>query len=93
MYKISQGMVPVLVRDLFNKKESLYNLRDESKFVLPSYNTIVVFGNNNLSYYGSYLWNSLDAKCKNAAELNEEYLKNWSGPSCSCGYCLICLFR
>ena len=94
MYKIRYGMAPMFVQGLFNKKENQYNLRDESKFVLPSYNTIV-FGKNNLSYYGSYLWNSLDAKYKNAAELNEikGYLKNWSGPACNCGYCLICLFR
>ncbi len=44
------------MKEMFNVKETCYNLRDPSLMYLLSFNKIM-YGKNTFKYYGSHLWN------------------------------------
>ena len=93
VFKATRGMTPSFIKELFTIKRHDYEFRDNNTLVVPSFKTIH-FGKNCLSYHGPYLWNSLEIKCKDVENLNEfrNIIKNWRGPMCQCGYCLVCLY-
>ena len=51
MFKVKHILVPVNISDLFNLKNTQYNLRN-SDFELPRFET-VRFGRNSIKYYGT----------------------------------------
>ena len=93
MFKVTNGMTPIFLQELFTKKQHFYSVRNNITLKLPAYNTIT-YGKNNLSYYGALLWNNIDMKYKNVNCLNEfkQLISQWPGPACNCGFCMICMF-
>ena len=56
MFKVKHSLVPVNIYDLFNLKNTQYNLRN-SAFQLPSFET-VRFGRNSIKYMGPLIWSN-----------------------------------
>ena len=54
MFKVKHSLVPVNISDLFNIKNTQYNLRN-SDFELPRFET-VRFGRNSIKYMGPLIW-------------------------------------
>ena len=57
MFKIKHSLVPVNISDLFNLKNTQYNLQN-SDFELPRFET-VRFGRNSIKYMGPLIWSKL----------------------------------
>ena len=53
-FKVKHSLVPVNISDLFNLKNTQYNL-SKSNFELPRFET-VRFGRNSIKYLGSLIW-------------------------------------
>ena len=69
MYKVRKGLAPSYVSELFRAQESLYEMRDNDKFIQPQYNT-VCYGKNSIRYFGPKLWNNIPILIKNSQSLN-----------------------
>ena len=57
MFKVKHSLVPVNIPDLFNLKNTQYNLWN-SDFELPRFETIR-FGKNSIKYVGPLVWSML----------------------------------
>ena len=91
VYKCVNQEGPSITHDLYCKKNTGYSLRDPHKLKQPKVNT-TTFGLKSLRYSGSALWNKLPVDMKDAIDIHvfKRLIKTWEGPSCSCGFCLIC---
>jgi len=69
MYKITNGMSPNYLSDLFKKKDSKYSMRDNNKYILPRFNT-VTYGKKSFRYFGAWLWNNIPADIKASSSIN-----------------------
>ena len=76
MFKVWNNTAPQFLLDLFVKKQSLYNLRDHSIFMLPMYNYKKI-GYHCFHYIGCKSWNDLKINLKllNNISLFKKYLK------------------
>ncbi len=78
------------MKDMFNVKETCYNLGDSSVIVmyLPSFNKIM-YGKNTFKYYGSHLWNLLpnDIKKRIDQDTFKTLIMSCDGPRCQCNLC------
>ena len=94
VYKILAQESPSFLNNLFIKKDTNYNLRDNEKVKQPAYNTMT-FGNNSLRYQGAKLWNNLPPHVKEATDLRQfkNLIQAWLGPSCTCSLCVLCRTR
>ena len=68
MFKVKHSLVPVKISDLFNLKNTQYNLRN-SDFELPRFE-IVRFGRNSIKYMGPFLWSKLPRYLRMIETLN-----------------------
>ena len=57
MFKVKHSLVPVNISDIFNLKNTQYNLRN-SDFELPRFET-VRFGRNSIKYMEPLIWSKL----------------------------------
>ena len=57
MFKVKHSLVPVNIFDLFNLKNTQYNLRN-SDFKLPRFETVRV-GRNSIKFMGPLIWSRL----------------------------------
>ena len=74
MYKLSKGLFPPLISDIFMHKNShSYNLRHNSQFSRPLVET-VFRGTESISYLGSAIWDVLPVTYKELPSL--EPVKN-----------------
>ena len=76
---------------MFVAKDNVYDLRDGSRLVQPSFNKIK-YGKNTFSYYGSHLWNMLPANIKSGAtdiKMFKQLISTWQGPNCQCSMCCL----
>ena len=94
VHKILAQESPSFLNNLYVRKDTIYNLRDNEKVKQPAYNTMT-YGNNSLRYQGAKLWNQLPAHVKEATDLNQfkNLIQAWLGPSCSCSICVLCRTR
>ena len=58
MYKIRNGVSPKYLTEMFTIQESNYEMRDNSKFSVPTYMT-VTYGKDSFSYFGAKLWKNI----------------------------------
>ena len=88
IYKILNDKSPVYLKEIVQKKDIPYSLRDPDKLVQPRVNS-TAYGIKSLRYYGAKLWNSMPIYIKEACSLQEFKLliKQWSGPECQCAIC------
>ncbi len=88
VYKVMNNIGPDYVKDIFNVKDNLYNMRNTRPLIQPNYNT-VTYGRNSIKYKGAMIWNKLPKDIKEALSLKQfkNMIKKWEGPSCSCNMC------
>ena len=65
MYKCVHGLNLPYLNELFVRKNTRYNLRDNNRLQQPEFQTIR-YGFKSFLYYGSKLWNFLPSEVKNS---------------------------
>jgi hypothetical protein len=68
MYKVKHQMAPVYVQELFTRKESNYEIRDNDLFNIPRFKTISN-GKKSFRYYGAKLWANIPKEIKDKPSL------------------------
>ena len=63
MYKIKHQLVPIYVQELFRRRESCYNIRDNDLFEIPCFKT-VKYGKKSFRYFGAKLWANIPKEIK-----------------------------
>ncbi len=88
IFKALHSSTPIYIRDLFEEKDKIYNLRSIVSLKQPKCNT-VTYGLNSFRYKGAKIWNDLPNKIKNSITLAEfkNQIKKWQGPKCLCNIC------
>ncbi len=85
VFKSLNSLNSSFMKEMFNVKETSYNLRDSRLMYLPSLNTIM-YGKI-FKYYGSYLWNCLPInKCMDLHNF-KILIISWDGQMCQCNLC------
>ena len=94
VYKITTLSGPPFLHDLYLKKETSYNLRDNLQLKQPAYHSIT-YGKHSLRYEGAKLWNTLPLSMKEATTISQfkRLVYTWLGPTCSCSMCVLCQSR
>ena len=69
MYKVQNNLSPKHIVDLFNKKDTKYELRN-ADFTIPRYNTIT-YGKHSMRFLGPKIWTQLDKKEKEIKTLEQ----------------------
>ncbi len=77
------------MKEMFNVKETSYNLRDSSLMYLPSFNRIMYENKTTFKYYGSHLCNRLPTDIKKCMDLDtfKTLIMSCDGPRCQCNLC------
>ncbi len=93
VYKAINGMLPECLQYLFVIKANGHDLRDNNKMKLYKFKTMS-YGKHSIKYTAGILWNSINVDIKNTDNVNvfKRKIRNWQGPICQCGKCLICIF-
>ncbi len=88
IFKTLHGSTPIYIRDLFEEKDKIYNLRSTVSLKQPKFNK-VTYGLNSFRYKGAKIWNDLPNKIKNSITLAKfkNQIKKWQGPKCHCNMC------
>ena len=88
IYKVLNGYVPEIIKDLFVVEEISYSLRNTTKFKANKIYT-TKYGTETVSYLGPKLWKSLPNEYKDSASLEifKRKIKNWKGENCPCRLC------
>ena len=68
MYKVKYKMVPEYIQELFSRRESNYDIRDNDLFDIPRFESIT-YGKKSFSYYGAKLWTNLPKEIKGKTSL------------------------
>ena len=91
VYKCIKQISPRYLRDMFEIKMMLYNLRNESIVILPKYK-FIKYVRYSILYDGAALWNALDIKIVNAQSVADfkTMMQTWGGITCSCTVCKPC---
>ncbi len=87
IFKALHGSTPIYIRDLFEKKDKIYNLHSTVSLKQRKGNT-VTYSLNSFRYQGAKIWNDLPNKIKNSITLAEfkNQIKKWQGPKVSLQY-------
>ncbi len=88
IFKTLHGSTPIYIRDLFEEKDMIYNLRSTVSLKQPKCN-LVTYGFDSFRYKGANIWNDLPNKIKNSMTLAEfkNQIKKWQGQKCFCNMC------
>ncbi len=83
IFKALHGSTPIYIRDLFEEKDEMYNLRSSVSLKQPKCNT-VTYGVNSFRYRDAKIWNDLPNKIKNSITFAESknQIQKWQGPRC-----------
>ena len=91
MFKVSNGLSPVLMNDIFKRRgEQTYNLRKHSQFYRPKVNC-VYNGTESVSFLGPIIWNLVPNELKDIENLAafKKAIKKWSPEKCPCRLCKV----
>ena len=93
-YKCLKKTNPEFLHDFMKINNTGYNLRDPLKIQLPK-TTTINHGKNTFIFEASKIWNGLPIFIKEKMDLDkpDEFMseiKNWAGPTCICGSCILC---
>ena len=69
LYKVRKDIAPKYLNELFETQNSQYEMRDNDRLSLPSFNT-VKYGKNSFMYWGAKLWNNIPDEIKRSISLN-----------------------
>ena len=91
MYKVSKGMLPPQITELFARRdEDPYNLRHNAEFLKPLVNSVQC-GTEAISYLGPKIWGMVPDTYKNVESLYnfKKAIKKWKAGNCPCRICNI----
>ena len=91
MYKVSKGMLPPQITELFARRdEDPYNLRHNAEFLKPLVNSVRC-GTEAISYLGPKTWGMVPNTYKNVGSLYnfKKAIKKWNTGNCPCRICKI----
>ena len=89
MYKVSNGMPPPQITELFAQRiEHPYNLRRNTKFLQPFVNSILS-GTGSVSYLGPKILGIVPDTYKNIDNVYKfkKVIKKWKPENCPCRIC------
>ena len=88
MYKVKNGISRDVIKEIFSVRDTQYNLRDQSEFLLPNPNT-VNFGTESIRFLGPKIWNIIPDDIKNVSPLSvfKQKIKSWNPSNCPCRLC------
>ena len=88
MYKVKNGIAPLIMNQVFEVTDYHYNLRNDKTWVTHNVRT-VNNGTETLSFRGPKIWEILPSSIKNTQSLKEfkTKIKNWKPEGCSCRLC------
>ena len=88
IYKIINNQSPEILTNIFQIKETKYNMRDNLILKLPQVKTSK-HGINSIFFKGAIIWNTLplNIKSSNSLGIFKTLIKTWNGISCSCKIC------
>ena len=94
VFKSINDLNPSFVKEMFEVKETRYNLRSEMVMIQPKYNKLT-YGYRTFSYYGAHLWNKLPHNVKGGLSYDtfKMLLNKWEGPMCSCSLCNVNIYQ
>ena len=78
IYKSINNLSPAIMKDFFDLKNTLYDLRNKQLLKLPETSTSR-YGTQVLCYKGSLLWNMVPNKFKNLDSIEDfkKHIKDW----------------
>ena len=91
VYKTSEGLSPLIITDLFEKKnEHQYNRRQNPQFTIPAVNS-VYHGTESALFLGTKIWIILRDRLKtiDSQEAFKAAIKSWKPEKCPCRLCRI----
>jgi hypothetical protein len=88
VYKSINHLSPPFMEEIFQLKQTPYNLRGTQKVNLPRRNT-TTHGLHSISFLGPTIWNSLPEKIKQQPSLGKfkTSIKDWNPTRCKCAMC------
>ena len=88
VYKSLHQISPRFMWDLFQVKDTPYQLRMPLNLILPSTSS-KRFGTYSLAFRASFIWNNLPAVIKNSTTLQQfsNLIQTWQGNLCNCKIC------
>jgi len=91
VFKCTKGTNPDFMKEFFIENVHPYFTRSGPLLIQPKARTIK-HGINSFVFQGGKLWNSLPAFAKEMEHIPDfkQFLLEWKGPDCKCGYCLLC---
>ena len=89
IYKTLSNLNPQYMQELFEKSSSSYSTRRPNDLRIPRVNQ-ASYGSRSIRFEGTMLWNHLPEHIKSSENMYifKTLIKNWTGPSCGCNYCL-----
>ena len=93
MYKISNGLLSPLMKDIFPVNRNPYKLRQNSQFSRPRINT-VYHGTESISNLGPKIWDLVPSNLKEISELDKfkKFIKQWKPEDRLYRLCKACRF-
>ena len=90
MYKICNGLLTPLMKDIFPINRNPINLRQNSQFSRPRVNT-VYHGTESISNLGPKIWDLVPSNQKEISELDKfkKAIKQWKPEDCPCRLCKV----
>ena len=92
IFKTLNSLNPEYMKDIFEKNQNTYNLRDNSRHENDLKNQnfkAFTYGECSLRVLGPSIWNALPTNFKNSNSLFtfKKLIKTWDGPVCNCKMC------
>ena len=89
IYKTLSNLNPRYMQELFERNSSSHSPKRPNDLKIPRVNQ-TSHGSRSIKSDGAKLWNHLPKDTKSAENLNifKKLIKDWTGPSCGCNYCL-----
>ena len=90
IYETRSGLSPPFMKDIFDERNTGYNLRHGNDTQLPKVHT-TKYGIETVSFLRNRLWSTLPNIIKQASTLSifESHIKCWTGENCNCRLCKI----
>ena len=90
MYKVTKGMSPPQITELFPRRNESYNLRHNAEFLQPLVNSVRC-GTESISYLGPKIWGMVPNSYKNLDSLFnfKMVIKKWKPENCPCRICKV----
>ena len=85
IYKVLHDLSPTLMKEIFQLRNSKYNLRKNPTFETRDVKS-VFYGNETISYLGPKIWEQVPNEIKKSASINifKNKIKDWIPNECPC---------